>query len=117
MGWRGLHDNATPNRSETNGVVELANRTNQNGISVALVQSGLSPSWWPEAARYFAFMHQIQEISKPPDVTPWRDRFGKDYDGPRIPFGAAIRYRPSSKAGQQLLPKFGEKALPGIFIG
>ena len=57
LGWAGLHDLSTPNRSETNGVVERANRTNQNGISVALVQSGLSPVWWPEAARCFAFMH------------------------------------------------------------
>ena len=72
--------------------MERANRTNQNGISIALFQSGLSPSWWPEAAECYAFMHRIQDVSKPPDITPYRDRFGKDYEGPRIPFGAAIRY-------------------------
>ena len=62
-------------------------------------------------------MHRIQDVSKPPDITPYRDRFGKDYEGPSIPFGAAIRYKPSSKAGLALLPKFGDKLLPGIFIG
>ena len=51
-------------------------------------------------------------------LTPHDQRWkGLTYDGPFIPLGAMIEYKPSSKSGQAQLPSVGRKTLPGIFLG
>ena len=39
------------------------------------------------------------------------------FDGPVIPFGAMVEYRPISAKDQSGLHQFGAKVLPGIFLG
>ena len=46
-----------------------------------------------------------------------KDGKGLAFDGPSIPFGALVNYKPSSASGRQQLPKIGPKTLPGIFLG
>ena len=140
-----MHDTSTPNRSETNGVVERANRRAQNGASTSIVQSGFMPHWWPDAIQCYCFNHQIEDAvgpltpetvppALPPDVphvaapaasvekplksvTAYENRFGKPFDTARIPFGAAVEYKPTSIEGRAQLPKMGSKLLKGIFMG
>ena len=50
-------------------------------------------------------------------TTAWKLRYGVDYKGPFIPFGAAVLYKPSSDSDLEKLARFGSKLLPGIFIG
>ena len=49
--------------------------------------------------------------------TAWKSKYGEDFDGPIIPFGAAIEYKPISDKDQARLHKLGCKVLPGIFLG
>ncbi len=116
LGSKGLHDKSTPNRSETNGVVERANRRLEDGTSAALIQSGLNTVWWAEAMEAYSFLHCIQDIVRGTE-TPYRTRFGIDFDGKFIPFGARIEHKPSFQKGQSLLLAIGDKLLPGIFMG
>ena len=39
------------------------------------------------------------------------------FKGPTIPFGAMVEYHPISAADQSWLHQFGEKVLPGTFLG
>jgi hypothetical protein len=116
LGWKGLHDKSTPNRSETNGVVERANRRLENGTSAVLIQSGLNTAWWADAMEAYSVLHCVQDIVRGTE-TPYRTRFGIDFDCKLIPFGTRIEYKPSSQKGQSLLPAIGDKLLLGIFMG
>ncbi len=49
--------------------------------------------------------------------TAYFNRFGIDFPGPKIAFGAEVRYKPASPKGQEGIHKFGDKMLPGIFLG
>ncbi len=48
-----------PGRPETNGKAERAVRKVLNACRTILLFAGLSPKFWPFAARYFAFVHNI----------------------------------------------------------
>ena len=111
-----LHDASTPYRPETNGIIERANRRIKEGSSCALVQSGLAEEWWPQAVLYFCFMRCIYD-KLVGGQTAWRKRFGTNFHGPYIPFGAEIHYKPIKEEDLRRCHKFGSKMLPGIFIG
>ena len=49
--------------------------------------------------------------------TSYKKRFGKNFYGPRIPFGAAVWYKPSSQKDKDRVHKVGNKLLLGIFGG
>ena len=44
-------------------------------------------------------------------------RFGEDFKGPLIPFGAEIQYKPIAQKDKERLHQFGSKMLSGIFMG
>ena len=50
-----------------------------------------------------------------------RRRIAKDlgslFNGPIIPFGARIKYKPSKQKDKEAMPKIGDKLLRGIFVG
>ena len=48
-----VHDHSTPNEPQTNGSIERAVRRVKEGTTCALVQSGLSTSWWAEAMKTY----------------------------------------------------------------
>ena len=50
-------------------------------------------------------------------MTPYRRRFGEDFRGPIIPFGAYVKYFPSNPSDKAMLHQFGSKVLDGIFLG
>ena len=47
----------------------------------------------------------------------WHERFGADFKGPIVPFGAEITFKTITDKDQNCLQKFGAKVLPGIFLG
>ena len=49
--------------------------------------------------------------------TAWKLRFGEDFSGPIIPFGNEVHYYPSCPEDKKRLHKYGDKLLPGIFVG
>ena len=49
--------------------------------------------------------------------TPCERRFGKQFEGPIIPFGSLVEYHPLTAKDQSRIHQFGKKVLPGLFLG
>ena len=67
----------------------------------------------------FCFARNIK-IDKKIGVSPHYKRFGREFKGPRIPFGAEVMYKPSPIYEKKLKADGKEKwynARPGIFLG
>ena len=48
---------------------------------------------------------------------PMKDVFGQPFKGSIIPFGSLIEYYPVAAKEQSRIHQFGEKILPGLFLG
>ena len=97
-------------------MAERTVRRVKEGTAVTLVQSGLSESWWSDAMTCYCLMRNAIDPVKD-GMTPYRLRFGIDFPGPLIPFGAAVDYKPSSEQDKRRLHEFGPSVLAGIFMG
>ena len=107
-------DVSLPYDPQSNGVAENSIRRLKEGTRCALVQSGLAPEWWAEAARSFSVFKNVVDLYN--GQTPYFNRHGKEYDGPKIPFGAAICYLPHGpKAEEQ--HTFQSKTRLGLYLG
>jgi hypothetical protein len=109
-------DTCTPHRSETNGMAENAVKRVKEGTSCSISQSGFVYAWWNQAMDYYCFVRNIVDILGD-GKTSYERRFGKPFQGPFIPLGAAIRYLPSYKKDKDRTHQLGEKTLDGIFMG
>ena len=92
------HDVSEPNRHESNGVIERANRTVIEGTRTVLYQSGLPYKYWPEAMEYFCnaynFWHEDSKHGRNPYEQSHKDKF----KGECLVFREKVLYRPNSKA-------------------
>ena len=96
---------STPHRPETNGIVEKAVCTIQEGKSAVLLQSGLYEKLWADSMECFCCLR----VGK----TPYGRRFGVPFNGPVILLGAMLEYHLISAKDISRLHKFGPKVLPG----
>ena len=111
-----VHDTSTPHRPETNGVAERAVRRVKEGTPCALVQSGLLEIWWVFAMECYCYLRNVVDLLIT-NETAYHRRFGTDFQGPVWPFGCEIKYKPISKDDLTHCHKYGDKMLPGIFVG
>ena len=51
------------------------------------------------------------------EKTPYEIRFGQPFKGPIIPFGSLVEYHPFTAKDQSRIHQFGNKVLPGLFLG
>ena len=62
-------------------------------------QSGFPGIAWPLTGRYWAMATNIWKVRNPKHylygTSPWIMRYGHDFPGKRIPFGAKVRYLPN----------------------
>ena len=79
-----------------------------------VMTAGLPPPYWVYAIRYFALCHNTQKRGE--DETPWKARFGEEFDYPLIPFGSAVRYLPPPDTRIKQ-PKVGPRTRVGIYLG
>ena len=110
------NDTSTPHRSETNGIAENAVKRVKEGTSCVLSQSGLASEWWSWAMACYCW-HRVTTDILACENTSYELRFGKPWGGPKIPFGAAVKYQPSSQKDKARLHQLTTKVLDGIFIG
>ena len=64
----------------------------------------------------YCFLRNVVDILVD-GMTPWRKRFGKNFTGPIIPFGAEVQYKPITTKDKDRLHKLGGKLLSGVFVG
>ena len=50
-------------------------------------------------------------------LTPYKMRFGVDFEGLLIPFGSAVEYKPASDKDQARTHSLGKQLLDGVFMG
>lgn len=115
INWR--HNQATPNRPQTNGVAERAVRRVLDGTRTYLFESGLSHDWWREASRFYCFLRNIHDLVGEDKKTPHLFRFKHEFLGMKLPFGCEVCYKPGAKKEVNELMKFGERTMQGIFMG
>lgn len=98
LGWP--HSQSAPYKHQSHGIVEATVKQMKCGARVSLNQACLPPKYWPYACRHFAHSHNTQLRHYNDDKnnlqSPWRRRFGYDFDGKVIPFGAQIDYKLSA---------------------
>ena len=89
------HCTSTPHRSETNGIAERAVRRVKEGTSAVLFQSGLDNEWWADSMECYCYLRNKQDLLSD-GQTPYERRFGMPCNGPVVPFGPMVEYRPIS---------------------
>ena len=65
--------------------------------------------------RCFCFLKNV--IDQTSYETAYKRRYGFDFAGPLIPFGAHVEFLPKSKVDKARVHEFGSKMLQGIFVG
>ena len=108
-----VHDTSTPYNSPTNGIAERAIRKVLDGTRALLEHAGFGPKWWTYACRHFVTGLNATKVD---GRSPFRERFRKDFQGKRIPFGALVDVRPP-KIYLDQLPKFASRGVPAVFLG
>ena len=114
LSWN--HCASAPHRSETDGTAERAVRRVKEGPSAVLLRSGLDEKWWAGSMKCSCRLRNVQDLLAD-GRTPYERRFGEPFQGVVIPFRAMVEYLPNSAKDHLRLHQFGEKVLPGIFLG
>ena len=107
-----LHLTSTPNRPQSNGVIEIFIQLVIDGARCLLHQSGLPLRYWTLAARAFCHGRNVS-LSAFHGETPWKAKFGEKFPGRLIPFGSKVTFRPPVHKGA----KFAPQNEHGIFAG
>jgi len=110
------HTTSTPGRPRSNGVAERTVRQVITGVRVALHSAGLPDPFWQYAARHWCHGYNITPGEKPGQRSAYFYKWGHDFAGQLIPFGALIRYK-VGPLKQRLWSKLQAQSVPGIFLG
>ena len=109
-----LHNTCTPDRPQSNSIVERGIRTMLEGARCALLQAGLPPRFWPLACSHHTFATAISpQLNDQP--SPYWLKYGEEFTGWRLPFGALVHYRPP-KPVLKRQHKMDPRTIPGIFV-
>ena len=114
LSWN--HCTSTRHRSETNGIAERAVRRVKEGTSAVLLQSGLNESWWADSMECYTYLRNVTDLLSD-GKTPYERLFVQPFKGPIIPFGSLVEYHSKTAKDQSRIHQFGEKVLPGLFLG
>ena len=88
----------------------------KEGTSAVLLQSGLDEKWWVDSIECHCYLRNVKDQLSD-GKTPYKRRFGIQFNGPVIPFGAMVEYHPISAKDLSRVHQFGKKVLPGILLG
>ena len=110
------HGTSTPGRPESNSRAEREIRTVLEGTRAILEHSGVPRRLWPYAADYFCHMLNTEVIG---GESAWARRFPAEgnWQGPIIPFGALVDFKPTPTTRNRRRDKWHGKTYPGVFLG
>ena len=109
-----VHDLSTQGQPQSNGRAERLVRRTMEGTKTLTLQAGLPGAFWPYAMRHYCFSQNIDVVG---GDSNWNRRHGLgQFDGPSIPFGCLVDFKPM-KEDSKLLPKGSPGAVPGVFLG
>ena len=121
LNFRG-HTTVAPGEWQNNGLIECDVGLTKGGVRASSAQAGLPPRAWPWAGRHWAFATNIHEVTNPQNQiygsSPWKERYGQDFPGLRIPLGAQIRFcsAPNVPRGDAYDGIWGDRWIEGIFL-
>ena len=113
LSWN--HWTPTPHRSWTDGIAERAVRRVKERAWTVLLQSGLDEKWWADSMECYCYLRKVEHLLVDGENSLWktlRRIFQRS-----VPFGAMVKYHPTSIRDHSRLQQFGKKVLPGIFLG
>ena len=96
-------------------MAERSVRKVTEGTACTLVQSGFDEAWWGEAMTCFCFLKKVADQTG--EETAYKRRFGFDFAGPLIHFGAHVECLPTTEEDKARCHQLGSKMLQGIFLG
>jgi hypothetical protein len=108
-----------PYHSSQNGIVERFNYTHMNGIRSMLASSGLSKTYWPEAARAFTHTYNRSPHSANDDKSPHEIRYNTKPDVSHFrAFGSTVYSNVHLKLRQSTgTAKLADRSQKCIFVG
>ena len=112
-----VHETTSPYSSQSNGVVERANRTVIERVRVLLHDSGLPASMWCEVASTVLYLKDFIPSARRPNTTPFEDWRGFQPDISHLrPFGCVAYAKiPVEIDGGKLSPRSIKCVLIGYF--
>ena len=110
------HNTSRQYVDKNKAVIEREIRTVLEGTRANLVQSGLPERYWPLASEHHCMALNTSARLDNGKV-PWQLRFGEDFSGMRIPFGAKVLFWNNPKLKAPKISKFSPTAAEGIFLG
>ena len=111
-----VHDVSLPGRAQTNSLIERQVQVVTRGARALLSASGLPLAFWPHACNCFCIARNLQQDAN--GISSWSLRGKSPFKGINPPFGSYVSYiPPETTVDHKLRPKFGEKTIPGVFLG
>ncbi len=80
------------------------------------MQSGFIEPWWADAMDCASALLDV-DLRLQDGQTSYEKRTGKTFEWLVIPFGAHVKYKPSSEADIARTHSYGDKLLNGLFAG
>ncbi len=109
-----VHDLSTQGQPQSNGRAERLVRRTMDGTKTLLLQAGLPGAFWPYAMKAYCFAQNTEMID---GDSAWHKRHKQGhFDGPKIPFGALIDFKPQ-KDDAKKITKGSPDTVPGVFLG
>ena len=110
------HNTSRPYADESKSVIEREIRTILEGTRANLTQAGIPEKLWPYAAQHHAMALNLSRRLDTGRI-PWTERFGEDFNGRLVPFGAKVLFWNNPKQNITDASKFAPKGEDGVFLG
>ena len=110
-----LHLASTPNRPQSNGVIERFIQLVIDGGRCLLHQSGLPLRYWTLAARALCHGRNVSPAAFHGE-TPWKAKHGEKFQGRLIPFGSKVTFKPPVPKGAKFAPRNEHGILAGYYL-
>ena len=110
------HQKSMPYVDSSKSFAEREVRQMLEGARSNLLQSGLPLRYWPLAIQHHAAaVNACQQLNG--NESPWKLRFGEEFGGMKVPFGAKILFYNNPNRPDNTSGKLSPTANDGVFLG